>query len=84
MCRCTPEIKTPWCGKPGCEAPAQVKREWSNDPVELMRRGWRPTARIRWFRPPRASDNELVLQQLWEYSGAGEPVWVPVETHLAD
>lgn len=21
MCRCTPEIRTPWCGKPGCEGP---------------------------------------------------------------
>ncbi len=25
MCNCTPEIKTPWCGKPGCEMPEQVK-----------------------------------------------------------
>ena len=23
MCRCTPEIRTPWCGKPGCEWPVQ-------------------------------------------------------------
>lgn len=22
MCKCTPEIKTPFCGKPGCEWPA--------------------------------------------------------------
>ncbi len=22
MCVCTPEIKTPFCGKPGCEIPA--------------------------------------------------------------
>lgn len=22
MCQCTPEIKTPFCGKPGCEWPA--------------------------------------------------------------
>lgn len=21
MCKCTPEIRTPFCGKPGCEAP---------------------------------------------------------------
>lgn len=21
MCQCTPEIRTPWCGKPGCEPP---------------------------------------------------------------
>ena len=23
MCVCTPAIKTPWCGKPGCEMPKQ-------------------------------------------------------------
>lgn len=22
MCKCTPQIRTPYCGKPGCEAPA--------------------------------------------------------------
>jgi hypothetical protein len=27
MCKCTPEIRTPWCGKPGCED------KWSNDHV---------------------------------------------------
>jgi hypothetical protein len=25
MCRCTPEIRTPWCGKKGCEVPEQKK-----------------------------------------------------------
>lgn len=24
MCRCTPNIKTPFCGKPGCELPRQL------------------------------------------------------------
>lgn len=24
MCKCTPEIKTPFCGKPGCERPARA------------------------------------------------------------
>lgn len=23
MCKCTPNIRTPFCGKPGCEAPPQ-------------------------------------------------------------
>lgn len=23
MCRCTPEMRTPFCGKPGCEMPPQ-------------------------------------------------------------
>jgi hypothetical protein len=26
MCKCTPEMRTPWCGKPGCEEPAQVAK----------------------------------------------------------
>lgn len=25
MCWCTPEIKTPWCGKPGCARPIEPK-----------------------------------------------------------
>lgn len=25
MCKCTPEIRTPFCGKPGCQWPAQVR-----------------------------------------------------------
>jgi hypothetical protein len=28
MCVCTPNVRTPWCGKPGCEEPAQ----WSPRP----------------------------------------------------
>lgn len=24
MCKCTPEIRTPWCGKPGCEYPTST------------------------------------------------------------
>lgn len=24
MCKCTPEIKTPFCGRPGCEWPPQA------------------------------------------------------------
>lgn len=26
MCQCTPEIKTPYCGRPGCEWPHQTVR----------------------------------------------------------
>ena len=25
MCKCNPNIRTPWCGKPGCTAPRQAK-----------------------------------------------------------
>lgn len=31
MCLCTPEIKTPWCGKPGCEKPAISGENWEFD-----------------------------------------------------
>lgn len=24
MCKCDPNCRTPWCGKPGCEMPEQV------------------------------------------------------------
>lgn len=27
MCHCTPEIRTPFCGKPGCEWPAGTEEE---------------------------------------------------------
>lgn len=27
MCWCTPSIRTPWCGKPGCQRPTQESRE---------------------------------------------------------
>lgn len=26
MCRCTPEIRTPFCGKQGCELPEQIQK----------------------------------------------------------
>lgn len=26
MCKCTPQIRTPFCGKPGCEIPPQAYR----------------------------------------------------------
>ena len=25
MCKCDPNIRTPWCGKPGCTMPLQTK-----------------------------------------------------------
>jgi hypothetical protein len=27
MCKCTPELRAPWCGKPGCEQPPQEVTE---------------------------------------------------------
>lgn len=27
MCKCNPMIRTPWCGKPGCEMPEQIKKD---------------------------------------------------------
>lgn len=30
MCQCTPEIRTPFCGKPGCEWPEQIGEERMN------------------------------------------------------
>ena len=33
MCRCTPEIRTPFCGKPGCEWPPQKAHELDHELV---------------------------------------------------
>lgn len=36
MCRCTPEIRTPFCGKPGCEMPAQKPHVLDQELVNLF------------------------------------------------
>ena len=35
MCKCTPEIKTPFCGKPNCEWPEQVKQQARENAIAL-------------------------------------------------
>lgn len=30
MCWCTPSIRTPWCGRPGCRYDAQLRKESSS------------------------------------------------------
>lgn len=35
MCKCTPEVKTPFCGKPGCEWPPQVPQ--ASNLVSILR-----------------------------------------------
>jgi hypothetical protein len=32
MCKCTPDIRTPWCGRPGCKEPVVV----AIDPDKLI------------------------------------------------
>ncbi len=36
MCKCTPNIKTPWCGRQGCEMPKQPKKDISYVPVQMF------------------------------------------------
>lgn len=38
MCRCTPEIRTPFCGKPGCEIPPQkpVEDRWRRGMASIL------------------------------------------------
>lgn len=43
MCVCTPEIRTPWCGKPGCEMPKQKELE---DKVPVSAVSWTDVAWI--------------------------------------
>ena len=44
---------------------------------------WKPTGELRWRRPKGCSDNELVLEILWERA-TGERQWRPVPTLLED
>lgn len=42
MCKCTPEMRTPYCGKPGCEWPPQPRRERLSNPfMDHLGRIWR-------------------------------------------
>ncbi len=35
MCKCNPNVRTPFCGKPGCEMPKQMtKKEQSINDIE--------------------------------------------------
>lgn len=36
MCECTPNKRTPWCGKPGCEMPVQVTDKNGGDPQPVV------------------------------------------------
>jgi hypothetical protein len=51
--------------------------------IKLEELYWSCTSRLRWFRPPGGSDNDLQLQQLWERV-TGERAWRIVPTCLAD
>jgi len=35
MCKCTPAIKTLWCGRPGCETSSQIKQSPSTS-IEVI------------------------------------------------
>lgn len=37
MCKCTPSIKTPWCGKPGCEMPEQIAPDNVKHPLPKIK-----------------------------------------------
>lgn len=36
MCKCNPNVRTPFCGKPGCEMPAQVKQAGVNESIAAI------------------------------------------------
>ena len=44
MCWCTPEIRTPWCGKPGCHPPLPVTA-----PAPSESRGGAPERMLKFF-----------------------------------
>jgi hypothetical protein len=36
MCKCTPDIRTPWCGRPGCKEPVVVAIDPDNLIIHSM------------------------------------------------
>lgn len=53
------------------------------DAMHLEETQWIATPQMRWYRPPRGMDTDIVLQQLWERV-TGERSWRVVETCWAD
>ncbi len=51
--------------------------------AELEEALWQATPRLRWYRPARGDDNDIVLQQMYERV-TGERDWRPVQTILED
>lgn len=41
MCKCTSEIRTPWCGAVGCEAPIQLAKTPEEMKEQLREQTWR-------------------------------------------
>ena len=54
--------------------------------IEEVRREeklWHTTMQLRWRRPKRATDQDIILEQLWERA-TGERQWRTVPTLLED
>ena len=51
--------------------------------VDLEEALWQANPRLRWFRPLKGNDNDIVLQQMYERV-TGERQWRPVQTIFAD
>lgn len=45
---------------------------------------WKLTGELRWRRPVRGCDADIVLEQHWKETMTGEMVWHPVPTALED
>ena len=54
-----------------------------NEEVELENFLWKATGELRWRRPKGGTDNDLILEILWERV-TGERHWQPIPTLLED
>lgn len=67
MCRCTPAIRTPFCGKPGCQWPEQVGYSGTQArPPNTLRPTQSGVPLL--HPPPQASEAREAAQQLFEAS----------------
>lgn len=77
MCKCTPEIRTPYCGKFGCEWPGVifnkedlVVQEWGNKPPHVTVVNWKKWDHMDHTNPDVFNDARNAVAK--EYGGAGE------------
>lgn len=45
---------------------------------------WKLTGELRWRRPSRGNDSDVILEQRWEETMTGEKVWRPVPKMMED
>lgn len=73
MCLCTPEIRTPYCGKPGCEWPEQKRIEAMPNSGPNESHGKLSEPLLCQFNCPKCKRHYRNTYQSWEPVGGSNP-----------